>query len=63
MKVSHQSDYRKKRAAAYPEINEQLEALWKAISADNKPLPPETREVFDRIAAVKAKYPKPAGKS
>ena len=43
-------DYYAKRRAEYPSIGDQLDALWKGGEAQ--------ADMFDRIAAVKAKYPK-----
>lgn len=43
--------YRQLRAAAYPAIGEQLDAIWKGGNA--------AVEMLDAILAVKAKYPKP----
>lgn len=58
MKLHVKDDHAKRRAAEYPPIGEQLEAIWNALNTSGKPLPPETQAVFDRIATVKAKYPK-----
>jgi hypothetical protein len=43
-------DYYAKRRAEYPPIGDQLDALWKGDEAQ--------ADMFDRIAAVKTKYPK-----
>ena len=43
-------DYYAKRRAEYPTIGDQLDALWKGGEAQ--------ANMFDAIAAVKAKYPK-----
>jgi hypothetical protein len=43
-------DYYAKRRAEYPSLGDQLDALWKGGEAQ--------ADMFDRIAAVKAKYPK-----
>ena len=43
-------DYYAKRRAEYPSIGDQLDAMWKGGSAQT--------EMINRIAAVKAKYPK-----
>ena len=43
-------DYYAKRRAEYPSLGDQLDALWKGGEAQ--------ANMFDAIAAVKAKYPK-----
>ena len=42
--------YRRKRAAEYPPIGDQLDALWKGGAA--------AEEMLAAVMAVKAKYPK-----
>ena len=44
--------YAQKRAAAYPPIGDQLDALWKGGAA--------AEEMLTQIQAVKARYPKGA---
>lgn len=44
------SDYRSRRAAEYPSIPDQLDALWKGGS--------EMAAMRERIAAIKTKFPK-----
>lgn len=44
-------DYYAKRRAEYPALGDQIDALWKGGTAMN--------DMFDRILAVKQKYPKP----
>lgn len=53
--------YQSKRAAEYPAIGDQLDALWKAVGAiaDGKTPPKEATDLLASIEAVKAKYPKP----
>lgn len=46
------------REREYPLIGDQLDALWKAIGPTT-PGNSEARAMYDRILAVKAKYPKP----
>lgn len=43
--------YRDLRAAAYPPVGDQLDALWKGGEA--------AAEMLAQVQAVKAKYPKP----
>lgn len=52
--------YGMERAAAYPNIGDQLDAIWKVLGQlDRAALPPEAVIVLDQVAAVKAQYPKP----
>ena len=44
-------DYYAARASEYPKIEEQLDAFWKGGNAKT--------QMEDKIAAIKAKYPKP----
>ncbi|KIA80355.1 hypothetical protein QR66_10815 [Chromobacterium piscinae] len=57
MKIHHMGDHVALRRAAYPEVGEQLDALWKALAA--VPLPPEAEAMRQRIQAIKQQYPKP----
>jgi len=43
--------YKEKRAAEYPSIGDQLDALWKGGEA--------AAEMLAKVQAVKTKYPKP----
>lgn len=45
------SDYQALRAAEYPSVGDQLDALWKGGNAAD--------EMRAKVMAVKAKYPKP----
>lgn len=45
-------DYYAKRRAEYPSLGDQLDAQWKGGEA--------AATMYDRVQAVKAKYPKPA---
>jgi hypothetical protein len=44
------NEYKSKRAAEYPSITDQLDALWKGGSA--------AEEMLAKVQAVKTKYPK-----
>ena len=44
-------EYQRQRAPEYPDIREQLDAIWKGGDAYN--------EMLARVMAVKDKYPKP----
>jgi len=61
MKITHSPDPRPKRKAEYPDIGDQLDAIWKAIDAlveDGAMVPVETVEMLAKIKAVKGKYAK-----
>lgn len=59
MKLTHLRDYREARRPEYPEIGDQLDAVWKALEASGARLPPEAVAVLDQVRAVKKRYPKP----
>ena len=46
------NEYQRKRAAEYPPIGDQLDALWKGGDA--------AAEMLTKVQAVKTKYPKPS---
>ena len=53
--------YKEKRAEDYPDIGEQLDAIWRMVgrlNSDGVLLPIETLNVLGNINAVKTKYPK-----
>ena len=52
-----EADYRKKRRAAYPSVNEQLDMLWKAM---NENVLPRAEPFYSTIKGVKDLYPKTA---
>ena len=54
--------YKRRRREAYPEVGEQLDALWKgyAALAAGAPEPEGAASMRAEIAAVKAAHPKPA---
>lgn len=59
MKITHVEDYAKLRREGYPEIGDQLDALWKLIAA----LPqanniPEVKSMLQKIEAIKTRFPK-----
>jgi len=49
--------YRKRRAAGYPTIGDQLDVLWKWVST-MQDLPDEVRGMANLIKDIKEKYPK-----
>lgn len=57
--------YRKKRQREYPDIGDQLEAIWLLINSLNVELPPATDFILNKIKQIKLKYPKwePSSKS
>lgn len=62
MKIKVPGDYRQARRAAYPDLAEQLDAVWKtlgALQASGVELAPATQEMLDGIRGVKARFPKP----
>jgi len=60
MKLVHTDPHGQRRAAEYPDIGDQLDALWKTIGKlPAKSVDPATREMLEQIQAIKAAYPKP----
>lgn len=57
MKIFVKGDYRTLRAQEYPDVGEQLDALWKEMQA--LPRTEEAEAMLQRIQDVKKKYPKP----
>jgi hypothetical protein len=61
MKIIHYDDHVKARAAAYPDVGDQLDALWKLFNhlyeAGEFPVP-AAQAMRERLADVKARYPK-----
>ena len=57
------TDYLRLRAAEYPPVGDQLDAIWKALNSMQLQgvfdLPTDTDLVRNQWLAVKAKYPKP----
>lgn len=59
MAIVFTEDHGPRRALEYPDIGDQLDAIWKALaSAPLESLPVETREMLARVQAVKARFPK-----
>lgn len=48
--INHVSDYRKRRRAEYPAIEDQLDALWKGGK--------DADDMKRKVEAVKARFPK-----
>lgn len=55
MLIQHNEDYKKLRAAEYPKIADQIDALWHAMDDG---LIPKIEPMYSEIKAVKDKYPK-----
>jgi hypothetical protein len=55
LKIQHNEDYRKLRAAAYPKIGDQIDALWHAM---DQGLLPKIEPMYSQIKLVKDKYQK-----
>lgn len=51
------NEYQMRRLREYPSIGDQLDVIWKELA--NLPRTAECEAMFQRIKAVKAKYPKP----
>lgn len=60
MRVTHAPEVAPLRAASYPSIGDQLDALWKLYNAlaTGTPTPADALAVRDAVAAVKEKYKK-----
>jgi predicted transcriptional regulator len=62
MKIHHTKDIAKLRAAEYPDMGDQLDAVMKGFAAaqvGGMVLPDETKAWIDACQQVKKKYPKP----
>lgn len=62
MKITHAVDYRKKRIEDYPDIGDQLDALWKQLAVSREGgalLVPSADLMLNRIIEVKERYQKP----
>lgn len=61
LKIQHHEPYGPLRRAAYPAIQDQLDAIMKmaqALHDQGISLPPETMQWVDQCQRVKARYPK-----
>ena len=62
MKIHHATNPLKARAAAYPPVGDQLDAMMKglaAIQAAGVALPDETKAWIEACQEVKKRYPEP----
>ena len=57
MKITHRKDYREARKAEYPDIGDQLDAIWKTLSI-LQGLPPDAKSMLVQVSEIKSKYPK-----
>lgn len=60
MIINHSRDYREVRKAEYPDIGDQLDAVFKLaqyLQDLGHPLPPETRHWIEQCQQVKDQYP------
>jgi len=55
MKIKIDQDYRTERVKNYPDIGDQIDALWHAM---DQGLMPNIEPMYSEIKAVKDKYPK-----
>lgn len=61
MKIEHVEDYRVARKALYPNIGEQLDAIWKTfqhLKAEGVDIGPIADAMLQQIEAVKGRCPK-----
>lgn len=59
-KVSLPQDHGRVRAGKYPDVGDQLDALWKgfAAMAEGKEPPGDSMAMLEQIRAVKERFPK-----
>lgn len=61
MKIQHKENYKQRRKAEYPAIEDQIDAIYKmAVKLQNSgvDLPMETNDWLSAIDTIKKKYPK-----
>lgn len=61
MKIRHKVDVSSKRASEYPDIGDQLDAIYKlaeSLRQQGSSLPDDVLTWLDQCKAVKQKYPK-----
>ena len=56
MKIRHEGDYRVRRAAQYPRVEDQLDALWHAMEQGQLP---RVEPFYSQVREVKVANPKP----
>lgn len=57
MRIKHVRDYRQARKDEYPDIGDQLDAIWGILRSLK--LPKDAQDIVDEIGRIKRKYPKP----
>jgi len=55
MKIKHEADYRALRAADYPDVKDQLDALWHAMHRGEMV---KIEPMYSQVLAVKEKHHK-----
>ena len=55
MQIRHVSQYSERRRAEYPQITDQLDALWHAMDQGTLP---KVEPFYSQIKTVKDRYPK-----
>lgn len=55
MKLTHKSDYRARRKAEYPSLEDQVDMLWHAMDRGKAE---RVEPFYSTIAAVKRRFPK-----
>lgn len=63
-KIIHAPNPGPLRAVAYPKPSDQLDALWKIVTAlvDGEPAPKDALDVLAQVREVKARFPKKVAK-
>jgi len=64
MIINHTSDYKERRAAVYPKVTDQIDAIYKMAKSLNDQginLPPEVLDWISSVQLVKDTYPKEPG--
>jgi len=56
LKINHSSDHTERRRAEYPDIAEQMDALWHAMDRGDIA---KVEPMYSQIKAVKERFPKP----
>ncbi|MBC7198138.1 MAG: hypothetical protein H5U32_02700 [Pseudomonas balearica] len=55
MEINHTSNYKKRRASAYPSIHDQLDMLWHAMDKGEISV---AKEFYEAVKEVKEEFPK-----
>jgi hypothetical protein len=55
-KIVHRRNYREARKAEYPDVGDQLDAIWGVLRTMK--VPKEAQDVVAEIDRIKARYPK-----